>query len=142
MKQTPFWDKIVSTASWLIVVALLYAAVGVWIQPPMGDGPVSQLFGVLGAQVFYSALYVLLSSLLAYSKFKRKNTMRKKVLLATYLTGFFTSLLTVLLVGWNIKLLDNLIIAVCAALCWLYWVFKTEYLTPQQFEEHIESQSS
>lgn len=135
MKGNKRYDRIFAFTSWLIVFALLYSATAVWIVPPSGAGPVAQLLGVLGSQIFYCLLYVGESLTLAYSKLKKRARLRKNTLLVIYLTGFFTSLLTIGITGWTPALLDNLVISVAAAGCWLYWTFKTEYLTPEQFDK-------
>lgn len=134
MIGNPAWDRVFKTTSWFIVAALIYSTISLWIDAPSGDGPVSSLISVLGAQIFYSLLYVGESLSLAYSKIKKRYLWRKNTLLVTYLTGFFTFLLTLGIKGWSAALLDNLAISVAAAACWLYWTFRTEYLTNEQLE--------
>ena len=133
MNNHPRWDKVFSTASWIIVIALLYGAVAIWFAPPSGAGPVAQLIGSTGSQVFYCALYGIEGALLAYSKFFKRKKLRKNMLMIIYLTGFFTSILILSIAGWSTGLIDNFLLAGLASGCWLYWTFKTEYLTPSQF---------
>ena len=133
MEDSKFWDGVFSTASWIIVIALFYGAAAVWLVPPSGSGPFAQLLGVTGAQVFYSLLYGTEAFALGYSKFFKKKNLRKNALLAIYLTGFFTSILIIIISGFVPGVIDNLILATLASGCWLYWKFKTEYLTPNQF---------
>lgn len=135
MDNHPRWDRVFSTASWLIVVGLLYAAVAIFLASPSGAGPVAQLIGVHGSQIFYACLYTLEAVLLAFSKFFKKKKMRKRMLMVIYLTGFFTSILTISITGFVPKLIDNILISVVAAGCWLYWTFKTEYINPATFYE-------
>jgi len=139
MPNTPFWDKIFSTTSWGLVFLLLFQALTLWtIFPPGPGGPIASAGGILVAKTFYTALYGSQAMLLAYSKWKRRKVMRKHVLMFIYLTGFFTSILTLTLAGWDVRLIDNFVAAVVAAGCWLYWTFKTEYISYEQFERDID----
>lgn len=129
------WDRLFSTVSWFVAIALIFAAVNVWFAEPSGAGPISSSLGILGAQVFYSALYGLEALFLGFAKWTKRDKMRKHVLLVIYLTGFFTTLLTFLLVGITPKILDNLAISVAAAWCWLHWKFRTEYVDIEVLDE-------
>ncbi len=129
------WDKLFATASWVLAAVLLYSAISLWVFPPTGAGPVGELLGILGAQLFYSVLYGSQALLLAYAKVKKKKKMRKYTLMFIYLTGFFTSILSVTLLGWSPKLIDNFALASLAAICWLYWTFRTEYINPTHFQK-------
>lgn len=131
MKTSKEMDKVFSTISWVIVVALIFSSISVWFAPPTGTGPIGGLLGVLGAQIFYSVLYSTEAAFLAFSKWKKRRRLRKNTLLVIYLTGFFTTTLTVLGVGWSVKFIDNFVFASCAAFCWLYWKFRTEYFDPE-----------
>lgn len=124
---TTKWDRVVAGASWVIVAVLLY---GVWfiltsdLNP---DGPFVKAFGVVGTRVIFSVLYASQALLLAYAKWKKKNVMRRHVLLFIYLTGFFLGLLGLALNGFTVRLVSNFILSSCAAVCWLYWKFRTDY---------------
>jgi hypothetical protein len=122
------WDKVFSFASWLIVLALLYGVANLIFLPPTGHGPIAGLVGIHPAQVFYIALYLCEGLALGYSKWKKKDKMRRNVLLVIYLTGFFTSILGFVIGGVSSKLVGNLVIALAAAFCWLHWKFRTEYI--------------
>lgn len=134
MPDTPKWDRVFATASWIIVLALLYGAVVIWFgATPSGQGPVAKLIGITGSQVFYSSLYGLEALVLGYSKAFKKKRLRKGALMAIYITGFFTSILSIAIAGFTPNVIDNLLLALLAAGCWLYWKFKTEYINPQHF---------
>lgn len=137
MVNNPKWDKVFSFVSWIIVFALLYAVVSLWITPPSGAGPVANAAGALGAQIFYTLLYLGEAAFLGFAKFFKKKKMRSHTLLVIYLTGFFTSLLTIGIIGWTPKLIDNIVTAAAAAFCWLYWKFKTQYIDTKQFDEDV-----
>lgn len=121
-------DRLFATVSWFVAVALIFAAANVWFAPPAGAGHIAGALGILGSQIFYSALYGLEALVLGFAKWKRRDKMRKHTLLVIYLTGFFTTLLTILLVGFTPKVIDNFAIAVAAAWCWLHLTFRTEYV--------------
>jgi len=137
MRENKKWDAVFATASWVIVVALVVAVVSLLIQDPSGAGPVSRLLGVTAAKWFYIALYSAEALVLAYSKLWRRKELRKKALVAVYLTGLFTSILTLSIVGITPKIIDNVVLAVVAGGCWLYWKFKTEYIDPRAFDHSV-----
>lgn len=128
------WDKFFATISWIIVFALLYSIVALYITPPSGAGPIARALGTAGAQIFYTVLYAGEAGFLAFAKMTHRNELRKKVLLVTYLTGFFTSILTISILGVHPGLIDNLVISAAAAACWLYWKFRTDYVTYEEIE--------
>lgn len=139
MRKRINWDKVFSFTSWLLVFFLAYGATVLWIFPPSGDGPIAGLVGILNAQIFYSTLYLTEAALLGYAKWKKKNRMRKNVLLLIYLTGFFTTLLGAILGGVpamiSPKLIGNFVLSMAAAFCWLHWTFRHEYMTQEEFNE-------
>lgn len=137
MRDNPRRDKVFAFISWVLVVALLFAGVQQALAVSSGLGPVASLLGVVGSKVFYCVLYFGEALALAYSKFFKKKKMRKIVLMVIYLTGFFTTALYALNIGVTIKLLDNLLISVVAAVCWLYWTFRTEYIDRASFIEDV-----
>jgi hypothetical protein len=140
VKNTKRWDKVFSTCSWLLVFILLYAAVFVVLTPIGVNGPVAQLIGVAGAEIFYTVLYTAEAIILAFSKWRKKKKLRKHVLMVIYLVGLFTGFLSVSLIGFNfLAQWDNILTALIAAGCWLYWTFKTEYIHPEQFTHVIEN---
>lgn len=124
-------DRFFSTLSWLVVLGLFVAATGIWLAPPSGAGPIAGWLGIKGAQYFYMFLYGSEAAALMIAKFFRNKRARKNVLMVVYLTGFFTSLMSILIGGFSPKIIDNLLVAIGAAACWLYWKFKTEYVDPK-----------
>jgi hypothetical protein len=132
------WDIVFSTLSWLIVVGLFFAAANIYITPPTGAGPLSQAIGIPKTQIVYFVVYAGEGIALTIAKLFKTKKIRKTVLMVIYLTGFFTSLLTLLIVGFVPQVIDNIVVAVAAAICWLYWKFKTEYIDPQLFIAEIE----
>lgn len=129
------WDRLFSTISWFVAIALLFSASNVWFAPPTGLGPIGGTLGVLGAQIFYTVLYAGEAIILAIAKRLKMNRLRKHTLLVIYLTGFFTTLLTMLVVGWTPKFIDNLLVAGAAAWCWLHWKMRTEYVDIEVLDE-------
>lgn len=129
------WDLPVSIVSWLVALGLVFAASSIWFAPPTGLGPIGGLLGVLGAQIFYTVLYLGEAIILAIAKWFKMNRLRKHTLLVIYLTGFFTTLVTMLVVGWTPKFVDNLLLAGAAAWCWLYWKMRTEYVDIEALNE-------
>lgn len=130
MRENPRRDALFAFISWLIVFGLFFAAVQVVMTAGSGVGPVGQALGATGVKVFYGTIYTVQGILLGYAKVFKKNNLRKIVLMSVYLFMGFTTILTVGLSGWTIKFLDNAIISVAAAACWLNWKFRTEYFDP------------
>lgn len=121
-------DRLFSALSWLVVIGLFVAATGIWLAPPSGAGPIAGWLGVKGAQYFYMFLYGAEAVALMIAKFFKNKRVRKHILMFIYLTGFFTTLMSILVGGFSPKIIDNFVVAVLAAACWLYWKFKTEYI--------------
>lgn len=135
LRRILFWDNVFSTLSWGIVFFLIWAAIGLWLFPPTGAGPVAGAVGILASQIVYSTIYSVEALVLAYAKWKRKKNLRKKVLLVIYLTGMFTFLLSLSLIGFHWKIVDNFAVSLLAGICWLHWKSKTEYIDPKQFQK-------
>jgi len=127
-------DRVVAIASWLIVVALLWSAVAIWINP-LGAGPVTQLVGVFGAQLFYTTVYAVEAIVLAWAKLSGRMRIRKIALLAIFFTGVFTFGLTISIIGFSVAMLDNMALFILAGACWLYWKIKTEYMSRQEMQD-------
>lgn len=128
-------DRFFSTLSWLVVLGLFVAATGIWFAPPSGMGPVAGLLGIKGTQFFYMFLYGAEAAVLMIAKLFKYRRMRKHILMVIYLTGFFTTFMSILLTGFSPKIIDNFLIATGAAACWLYWKFKTEYIDPHLIQD-------
>lgn len=133
------WDIVVSCFSWLIVLVLFYAAFNIIHLPITGKGPVTQLVGPVAAKVFWTLVYSGEAIALMVAKFYRRKTLRKNVLLVIYLTGIFVSVLSLSINGLGVKTIANIVFTASAAICWLYWKFKTEYVNPKQFRDEIDS---
>jgi hypothetical protein len=129
------WDTVFSFTSWLIVIALLYGVANLIAIPPTGHGPVANLIGTRPAQIFYIILYLSEALALGFAKWKKKDKMRKRVLLVIYLTGFFTSIIGFVVGGVTSKLIGNLVVAAASAFCWLHWTFRTEYVFYEYLSE-------
>lgn len=139
MRERINWDKVFSATSWTLVVFLVYGALALWVFPPTGAGPIAGAVGILAAQIIYGTLYLIEALLLGYAKWKKKDRMRKNVLLSIYLTGFFTTVLGFALGGVpamiSPKLIGNFVLSLAAAFCWLHWTFRTEYITYEELGE-------
>jgi hypothetical protein len=131
------WDKAVAAASWVIVFVLFYGVYFVLTQDLNPNNFVVQSLGVLGTRILFATLYLAQASLLSYSKWKKKDRMRRHVLLFIYLTGFFLSVLSFSLNGFTIRVLSNVVLSVCAAVCWLYWKFRTDYYSVEHGHEYM-----
>ena len=130
-------DRIVSIISWLIVVSLVWSIVGLWITPPLGEGPFAQLFGVVGAQIFYTVVYGVEACRLTWAKISGRMALRKAMLMVIFLTGVFTFGLTITIIGFSFEMLDNMVMFAFSGVCYLYWKIKTEYMTPEEVEDYF-----
>lgn len=140
MKSSPKRDKLFAGLSWVIVVGMFFAAVQVVMLPSLGTGPVASLVGITAMKAVYATVYASQGALLAYAKLFRRKRLRKAVLMSIYLFMGFTMLLSFGVAGFALTLLDNALIAIIAAICWLHWTFRTEYLNPQEFDAYVASQ--
>jgi hypothetical protein len=132
------WDRAVAVASWLIVFILAYGALFVMFHDLNPASPIVQFLGVPLTRVIFSVMYGVQAGLLGYAKWKKKDTMRRHTLLFIYLTGFFLSVLGYAIGGFNIRLVSNIVLSCCAAMCWLYWKLRTDYITYDELESHEE----
>lgn len=129
------WDRVVAGASWVIVAILIYGVVFILVHDLNTASPIVQFLGETTTRVVFVVMYAVQGGLLGYAKLFHKNKLRRHVLLFIYLTGFFLSILGFMLNGVNVRLLSNLLLSVLAAVCWLYWKFKTEYINGDEFLE-------
>ena len=130
--------KIFETLSWGIVIVLFVSAILIVMFPPVPEGFVAGLIGVTGATIFYFILYTVEAVILAYSKLRQRKLLRKNILMVIYLSGFFITILSIVILGWTPKFIDNLIVAGAAAVCWLYWTFTIDYINPNDIVSQIE----
>jgi len=138
MRENARRDKFFAFLSWLIVFGLLFAAFQVATLPSTGLGPVAQTLGVATMKALYAGIYSFQAILLAYAKLFKKKKMRKGVLMSIYLFMGFTTILSIGISGWTWKFLDNALISITAAACWLHWKFRTEYIDPAEFDKELD----
>lgn len=133
------WDRVFSTTSWLLVFLLLLSSLSLWtFAPPSPLGPVVTATSLFIATVIYSTIYAGQALALAYAKLRKRKTLRKHLLLFIYLFSFFTTVLAIgLSRGFDVRLIDNFLVVIISAGCWLYWKFKTEYIDPKEFEKEL-----
>lgn len=101
-------------------------------------GPVAAAFGGQVAAVVYGTLFVGLASMLTLAKVLKRKTMHKHALFAIWMTGIFTGILEIVLVGFTWSVADKIVVTISAAYCWLRWKFLTEYIDPHMFYRNIE----
>jgi hypothetical protein len=124
----------------ILVFLLLVGGVSLFFADPLAQpaGPVAQILGSQLAAYFYASVFVIEGLWLSYAKvFKRKYS-RKYALFIIYITLLFTILLEILLTGWGVAAVDNILGTIAAGWCWLNWKMRIEYLNPDEFHKEIE----
>ena len=130
------WDRVVAVASWVIVLILAYGAAYILLSDLNPNGPIVQLLGVTMTRVVFVTMYSTQAFLLGYAKVKKKDTMRRHALLFIYLSGFFLSILGFYINGFSIRVVSNVVLSTCAAVCWLYWKLRTDYLSHEEMRDY------
>lgn len=93
-----------------------------------GNGFVTHIFGGKIALFIYMIWFAFLGLGLVYAKLRKRRRLHRNILMAIYLTTIYTSILTYYLYGFA-AIIDDIIVGVLAAVCWLRWKFKIEYTT-------------
>lgn len=137
MKKHLNWDRVVAVASWIIVLVLFYGFFYIMTHALNPASPFVKVMGVSGTRIFFSVVYGTQAGLLGYAKLFHKDRLRRHALLFIYLTGFFLAILGLILNGFTIRLVSNLVLASLAAICWLYWKFQNDYLSSEVVKGHV-----
>lgn len=135
MRKHINWDKVVAAASWFIVVILVYGVVFILVHDLNPASPIVHALGETTTRVVFVSMYAAQGILLGYAKMFHKNTLRRHVLLSIYLAGFFLAILGAILNGFTVRLVANFLVSTLAAVCWLYWKFRMDYLSHDEVRE-------
>lgn len=129
-------DKIYSIVEYLLAGLWLYGGINSFFANPLdGPAPIYDLLASQEAIYVYAVLFFLNGLLLLYAKiFKRKKT-HLVALTGMYLTCIYVLILSYLLGVLSGGSLLTVTAGVAAAVCWMRWKFKTEYLSPEQFRD-------
>lgn len=127
---------------WLLVLVFLTAAYGeVTTAEPVVQGILGMLFSGPVITVIYATLFVVMALTLAAGKVLKNTKLRKHALLAMYLTTVYTISLSLALFGLgDANIIDDGLIGLFAAACWLRlkqmtdWVPLTALLDPDTLE--------
>lgn len=79
--------------------------------------------------VTYGLLLFVPGATLMYGKIKGRRRWVGRSLMAIYLVVLFAMFSEWLVLGSLVTVVDNIVVAVIAAGLWLWWKFKTEYIT-------------
>lgn len=131
MNRTP--EILQHVAEFLIIIVLTLGGLTLFFADPINTGgPVARFFGTQIALYVYGGVFMFEGLGLLYSKFFRLKRMHKHILLAVYLTMIFVTILEWGLLGWTLALIDQVVVGLLAAACWLRWKTITEYLSPKE----------
>jgi hypothetical protein len=117
-------------AEYLLILLFLAAAYGeVTTNETVQQGFLGFLFSAEIISVIYAIWFVLMALALLYSKIAKKDKLHKHALAAMYLTTVYTISLSLALFGFGgAAIIDDSVIGLTAAICWLRWKLKTEYV--------------
>lgn len=135
--KSKLYNALAHVGEWLLVVAFLIASVSeLTYAEPVVEGFIGILFSGPVTTVIYAVWFTLMAIGLAWSKIRKRKKLHKHSLMAMYLTTFYTISLS-LAIGPPINVVDDIVIGVIAAACWMRWKFRTEYISPHQFDDDI-----
>jgi hypothetical protein len=107
------------------------------VEPVALPGILAYLVGEAAIFV-YGAMFLLTGLLLIFAKLAKKKTLHKTILMVMYLTCIYVFALSVAINGIVIGQLLTVVIGVVAAALWIRWKFKTEYISPTEFDKTLE----
>lgn len=124
-------NAITRVGEWLLVVLFVGASVSeLTYAEPAVEGVLSFLFAGPVVSIIYAVWFALMAIALAYSKIRKRKRLHKHALMAMYLTTIYTIALSCA-VGAGFGIIDDVIIGLIAAACWMRWKFRTEYISPK-----------
>lgn len=121
-------DKAQSFVEYLICLFFILGGISVLFADPVTG---SDIQTILSGRVFiytYFVWFLTVGTLLLTAKIRRKKKLHKHMLMATYLSTIFITILEYVLLGWGWHLADNVLIGIVAAWFWIRWKLRTEYL--------------
>lgn len=127
-------DKTQSVVEYLVALPFLLGAAQLPFTDPLGTQGFLVFFGGRIALLLYALWFAFIALGLIYAKVRKKPRAHKNFLLAIYLTTIYTSILTWYVAGF-LAIIDDMVIGVLAAVCWLRWKFKTEYVDVAEYYE-------
>lgn len=130
-----FLDAFQSVAEYLIAAVFIYGSLSLIGRPAINaPGVIWKIFGGEGALYVYMIWFMFLGLALLFSKVRKRKKLHKNILLCIYLTTIYTAILALALYGDPLVIVDDAIVGITAAIFWLRWKFKTEYVDPLQFQ--------
>jgi len=133
--MTKFFDLVQNVFEYGLTLVFTMAAIGeLTYSEPVADGFFGFLFSSPVVSVIYAVWFALMALTLLYAKWRRKKKIHKFALMSMYLTTLYTLGLTVFALGF-VNIVDDIVIGLIAAFCWMRWKFKTEYINPAEFHE-------
>lgn len=124
---------------WLLGTIFLLGGISTATAPPLtATGALTAIFGGPVALAIYAVWFGLLGIGLLYCKiYRKKKRLHKNILMAMYLTTIYTFTLSLAIYGLEWSLIDDVVVGVLAAICWMRWTIRTEYLTADAFHKSI-----
>lgn len=131
-------NAVCHVGEWLLVVLFFVAAlIEVTTPNPITNGVLGFLLSEPIILVIYATWFALMAFGLAYSKIRKKKRLHKYSLMAMYLTTIYTFVLALAGGAGMESLLDDVIIGIIAAACWMRWKLRTEYINPRKFYDVV-----
>jgi hypothetical protein len=132
-------DKVQNVVEYLLSIAFIIAALELIGADSLAThGVLSLIFGGHVALYIYMVWFFFIGVTLAYAKIKKKKKLHKHMLMAIYLTTIYTSILSMYVFGFGwTEIIDDVILGALAAVCWMRWKFKTEYINPHQLHSEV-----
>jgi len=131
-------EKLFSALEYALAALWIYGGINSFFANPLsGPSPIYELLAGQEAIYFYALLFFVNGALLVYAKVFKKKKLHLVSLAGMYLTCIYVLILSYLLGVLSLGSLLTVAAGVAAAVCWMRWKFRTEYLNPEQFRESL-----
>lgn len=137
MSTNRILDRIQAVVEYLVCLVFLNSAAQLFYTPSIAGKGILFMLGTHTALVVYAVWFIFWALALVYAKVKKKKKLHRNALMVLYLTTVYTAILTAAIIGVP-DAIDDMVLGVIIAACWLRWKFKTEYLSPDFFRASTE----
>lgn len=129
-------DRIFSIVEYLLSALWIYGGFNTLFADPLNTpSPIYDLLAGQEAIYFYGAFFLLNGLALLFAKVFKRKKIHLIALAGMYLTCIYVLILAYLIGVLSTGSLLTVVSGVAAAVCWMRWKFKTEYLNPEDFRD-------
>lgn len=125
-------ETVYNIVEWLIVLVTIVGGISLLFADPITSGSfIADILGTKSAGLAYFASLFVPGVCLGVAKVRKLRALHKYSLMSVYLVSIWLVVIETILLGPTFFVIDEIVLGVAAAACWLRWKFKTEYLPPK-----------